>query len=56
MEEEQDLSDFAFIARGELRYLKKMMQHIKQEYLDDGKVKLMYLFYDQEDIFVTADE
>jgi len=51
-----ELHNFAFILKGEVKYLKRIKEHM-QEYVDKGLIKLINPTYNQEEIYIlTSDQ
>ena len=50
------LFNFACILSGEVKYLKKIKEHIITEYVNTGLLKLINPIYDKKDIYLLTHE
>jgi hypothetical protein len=52
-----ELFNFACVLRGEVKYLEEIKEHIIQEYVKKGWVKLIKPTYDKKEIYImTGDQ
>lgn len=51
-----ELFNFACVLRGEVKYLERIKEHIVEEYVDKGLVKLIRPTYDKKEIYILTDE
>ncbi len=47
--------NFACVLRGEVKHLEKIKEHIVQEYVDKGLVKLIKPTYDKKEIYILTE-
>lgn len=50
-----ELFNFACVLRGEVKHLEKIKEHIIDEYVDKGLVKLIKPTYDKKEIYILTD-
>ena len=51
-----ELFNFACVLRGEVKHLERIKEHIIEEYVDKGLVKLIRPTYDKKEIYILTDE
>ncbi|MBU7047167.1 MAG: hypothetical protein HXS54_12110 [Theionarchaea archaeon] len=50
-----ELFNFACVLRGEVKHLEKIKEHIIEEYVEKGLVKLIKPTYDKKEIYILTD-
>ncbi len=50
-----ELFNFACVLRGEVKHLEKIKEHIIEEYVEKGLVKLIKPTYDKKEIYLLTD-
>ncbi|KYK33913.1 MAG: hypothetical protein HXS46_19315 [Theionarchaea archaeon] len=51
-----ELFNFACVLRGEVKHLEQIKEHIVQEYVDKGLVKLIKPTYDKKEIYIMTED
>jgi len=51
-----ELFNFACVLRGEVKNLEKIKEHIVQEYVNKGLVKLIRPTYDKREIYIVSSD
>ncbi|MBU7017344.1 MAG: hypothetical protein HXS44_07525 [Theionarchaea archaeon] len=50
-----ELFNFACVLRGEVKHLEKIKEHIIEEYVEKGLIKLIKPTYDKKEIYILTD-